>query len=123
MFPNPQNSPALSTKLARYTAVTYAISADLYFPKVTVLNRCIEVFRASMPEAAVSEYRDLLFGKNKIWAADHGPMPPPTRELVLPKKRRQRQFSVLVATATDPGHHCAALLSCKNIAHVTATYF
>lgn len=104
----------------RHQTISHFVARDFSPPECGIALGLCAMLGTTMPETAVNEDGEPLFGENKIRFAEDFLMPPPTCNFVRPKKRYQRQFCLLVPARADARHQIRSLMFCEKIHHQTA---
>jgi len=117
VFPDADDAPARLAQGAIDPAFAGLVGGQLFGPERGVVARLGGVFRASVPEAAVHEHRNPLFGKDEIGFAEDWAAAAPAGDSVPAEGYYQGQFRVLVAVPADAGHDVGALGRGENVRH------
>jgi hypothetical protein len=67
------------------------------------------VFRATVPEASVHKYCQLVRGKDEIRFAENCQVATPAGDAMAAKELYQRDFRLLVPASTNTRHHLRSL--------------
>jgi hypothetical protein len=70
-----------------------------------------------MPEAAIDEHRDSLFGKNEIGFSEDTRLSSPTADATFLKQRNHPQFGITISTRTNTRHYLRTLGCCEYVGH------
>ena len=77
----------------------------------------MSLFWASMPKTTIHEDHHPLLWKSEVRPAKNRKVSSPASYFVLSKQASQRDFGILVAAPTNPGHHLRPLRFGKHISH------
>ena len=117
MFPNADDAPSLLAQCAIDDPVTGLVGGHLLRPEDAVVDWKVRVPGATVPEAAVHEYCDFLFWKDKVGLAKKRTVATPSGDVVLAEDFDEGQFGFLVAVPTNSGHDFGTLGFGENVRH------
>ena len=116
-MPDAENAPATGAEGAVNELVTGLVAGEFLAPEGTVIDGQIGMFGAMMPEAAVHEDDEFLFGKGEVGFAEKGIMTPPAGDFMLAENLDQRDFGFLVSMAPNSRHHLGAFCFGEDVRH------
>lgn len=117
MFPDPEDAPSLCAQKSIDHSVASFVRGQLGQPELLVAFGLNPMLRATMPEAAIHEHRELELWEGKVGTACYRIVPAPTCHTIGTEQSGERDFRVLVALAPDLGHHLGALRFRKDVRH------
>src|ERR1700676_5008986 len=117
MLPNPHDAPAEPAEGAGHEPVPGLVGGGFFAPEGTVVNGQIGMPGATMPEAAIDEYREPLASENEVRLAEDGLMPPPAGDAVFAEQFGEDNFRLFVAAPANFGHHLRAFLFGIDVRH------
>ena len=108
MFPDAEDGPAFLAEEFFGGAVAVDVALDFFEPIFLVGGGHAAVFGAAVPEAAVDEDGEALFGEDEIRTARNGGVAAPAFEARGAEERDEDEFGGFVSTGTNGGHDAGA---------------
>ena len=117
VFPDADDAPVFGEEEFFGGSVAGDVAGDFCVPIFLVGGGHAAVFGAAMPEAAVHEDSESLFGEDEIRTARDGGVAAPACEAGGAEEGDEDQFGGFVAAGTDGGHDAGAFGLGEGVSH------
>jgi len=116
-LPYPNYFPTKPSQPAIYRQVSFPVTLNLDPPERPVLFWQLETFGASVPKAAINEYRHLVLSKGEVGPAKNRQVPPPSPQPLCPHHARKPELSPHIPLAPDLGHNFRTFFFGPDVSH------
>ena len=117
VFPDAEDGPAFLAEEFFGGAVAGDVALDFFEPVFLVGGGHAAVLRAAVPEAAVDENGEALFGEDEVRPAGDGDVAAPAFDVRGAEEREEVEFGGFVSTGTNCGHDAGAFGFGEGVGH------